>query len=152
MTQTSLRRAFDPFLPVRSLDRAALDEAAEVLNFLGLEQIRDRTAAHLPYGLQRRVEIARALALRPKLLLLDEPVAGMNADEAGALRDVLIQLRTTGLGIVVIEHDMRFIMGVCDYLHVLDFGSKIAQGPPAAMRADPAVLRAYLGEDGAVHA
>ena len=96
--------------------------------------MRDRIARSLPYGIQRRVEIARAISAQPKLLLLDEPVAGMNHDEADDIRRLMLTLRDSGLSILLIEHDMAFVMNLCDYLYVLDFGVMIAQGRPEQIR------------------
>lgn len=132
-------------LPTRWADPAAAARAREVLAFFDLADVRDRVARALPYGVQRRVEMARALTASPKLLLLDEPVAGMNASEAEDVRQRLLRLRADGLTILLIEHDMTFVMNLCDHLYVLDFGALIAQGEPAAVRNDPAVLDAYLG-------
>jgi branched-chain amino acid transport system ATP-binding protein len=115
--------------------------------FFGLTEFRDRTAKSLPYGMQRKVEMARAVTARPKLLLLDEPVAGMNHDEAGEIRELMIRLRDAGLTILLIEHDMNFVMRLCDYLYVLDFGVLIAEGRPEEVRKNPVVLDAYLGKD-----
>ena len=115
--------------------------------FFGLTELRDRPAKSLPYGIQRKVEMARAVTARPKLLLLDEPVAGMNHDEAEEIRALMIRLRDTGLTILLIEHDMNFVMRLCDYLYVLDFGVLIAEGKPDDVRANPVVLDAYLGKD-----
>jgi branched-chain amino acid transport system ATP-binding protein len=106
-------------------------------------------ARTLPYGLQRKVEMARALTAGPRLLLLDEPVAGMNHDEAAELRELLLGLHARGLSILLIEHDMNFVMNLCHRLYVLDFGILIATGTPAEIRADPVVLDAYLGSEGA---
>ena len=142
--EAALRR----LLPTRWADPAAQHRAEEVLTFLGLEQVRDRTARSLPYGIQRKVEMARALTASPKLLLLDEPVAGMNHEEAEEVRELLLRLRADGLSILLIEHDMTFVMNLCDYLYVLDFGLLIAQGTPAEVRSNPAVLDAYLGKEG----
>jgi branched-chain amino acid transport system ATP-binding protein len=133
-------------LPTRWADAKALQRAQEVLEFFGLEQVRDRVARSLPYGIQRRVEMARAVTARPKLLLLDEPVAGMNHDEADDIRKLMLRLRDEGLSILLIEHDMAFVMNLCDYLYVLDFGAVIAQGRPDEVRVNPAVLDAYLGQ------
>jgi branched-chain amino acid transport system ATP-binding protein len=132
-------------LPTRWADPAAAARAQEVLSLFNLETARGRPARSLPYGMQRRVEMARALTAAPKLLLLDEPVAGMNAEEADEVRTLLLQLRASGLTILLIEHDMTFVMNLCDYLYVLDFGSLIAQGSPAEVRTNPLVLDAYLG-------
>jgi branched-chain amino acid transport system ATP-binding protein len=134
-------------LPVGWGDPAALARAAEVMEFFGLAGVANRPAKSLPYGLQRRVEMARALAARPKLLLLDEPVAGMNHDEAEEVRQLMLNLRASGLTILLIEHDMNFVMRLCDYLYVLDFGVLIAEGAPSEVRNNPRVLDAYLGKD-----
>lgn len=135
-------------LPVAWSGAAALDRARQALDLFRLAEFRDRLAVTLPYGVQRRVEIARALMAEPALLLLDEPVAGMNAEEAEDLRMLLRELARTGATtILLIEHDMPFVMGLCDHLYVLDFGSLIAQGPPEAVRRDEAVLDAYLGRE-----
>jgi branched-chain amino acid transport system ATP-binding protein len=132
-------------LPIGWASPGVLHRAQEVLEFFGLEAVRDRVARSLPYGIQRKVEMARAVTARPKLLLLDEPVAGMNHDEAEDIRRLMLQLRGTGLSILLIEHDMAFVMNLCDYLYVLDFGIVIAQGRPHEVRANPLVLDAYLG-------
>jgi branched-chain amino acid transport system ATP-binding protein len=132
-------------LPTRWANPQALRRAEEILEFLKLEDVKDRTARSLPYGIQRRVEMGRAIAARPKLLMLDEPVAGMNHDEADEIRQLMLKLRDNGLSILLIEHDMTFVMNLCDYLYVLDFGVMIAHGLPEEMRSNPAVLDAYLG-------
>jgi branched-chain amino acid transport system ATP-binding protein len=132
-------------LPTRWANPQALRRAQEVLEFLKLEDVKDRAARSLPYGLQRRVEMARAVTARPKLLLLDEPVAGMNHDEADEIRHLMLKLRDSGLSILLIEHDMTFVMHLCDYLYVLDFGVMIAHGRPDEIRTNPTVLDAYLG-------
>jgi branched-chain amino acid transport system ATP-binding protein len=139
--ESALRR----LLPTSWADPAALHRAQEVLEFFGLGEVRDRVARSLPYGLQRKVEMARAVTARPKLLLLDEPVAGMNHDEAEEIRRLMLALRQGGLSILLIEHDMAFVMNLCDTLYVLDFGMMIAQGRPEEVRANPVVLDAYLG-------
>jgi branched-chain amino acid transport system ATP-binding protein len=140
--ESALRR----LLPPSWADLAAIERAEEVLTFFGLEPVRDRNPRSLPYGIQRKVEMARALTARPKLLLLDEPVAGMNHDEAEEIRTLMLRLREGGLTILLIEHDMPFVMNLCDYLHVLDFGQLIAQGLPAEIRNNDVVLDAYLGK------
>ncbi len=132
-------------LPMRWGSPQLLRRAQEVLEFFDLGDVRGRLARSLPYGIQRKVEMARAVTARPKLLLLDEPVAGMNHDEANTVRTLMLKLRDTGLSILLIEHDMAFVMNLCDRLYVLDFGVMIASGLPAEIRANPAVLDAYLG-------
>lgn len=134
-------------LPASWANPGAIERAEEVLEFFGLEEFRHRIAKSLPYGIQRRVEMARAVTASPKLLLLDEPVAGMNNEESEDLRGLLTRLRETGLTILLIEHDMPFVMQVCDYLYVLDFGEVIAEGDPASVRNNPVVLDAYLGQN-----
>lgn len=140
---SNLRR----LLPTRLNDAATRENAEQALEFFGLQAARGRIAKSLPYGLQRKVEMARALTAKPDLLLLDEPVAGMNHDEAENLRSLLVKLREGGLTILLIEHDMTFVMNLCDWLRVLDFGEMIAHGTPSEIRRDPVVLDAYLGGD-----
>jgi branched-chain amino acid transport system ATP-binding protein len=135
------------FLPARLADPVAWKRAEEALVFFGLQDYRDRIARSLPYGIQRKVEMARALTAQPRLLLLDEPVAGMNHDEAAALRALLVQLRQRGLTILLIEHDMAFVMNLCEKIYVLDFGVMIAEGAPAEIRTNPVVIDAYLGSE-----
>jgi branched-chain amino acid transport system ATP-binding protein len=134
-------------LPVRFADREALARAEDALMFFGLEKYRAALACTLPYGIQRKVEMARALSAGPQLLLLDEPVAGMNRDEADDLRGLLLRLSARGLSILLIEHDMAFVMNLCHELYVLDFGALIAAGRPSEIRNNPAVLDAYLGSE-----
>jgi branched-chain amino acid transport system ATP-binding protein len=126
----------------------ALEEAERLLSLLGIWEERNRKAVTLPYGAQRKVEIARALATRPKLLLLDEPVAGMNERETEELLGMVSKIRDLGVTILVIDHDMKFVMNICDYLFVLNFGRKIAEGTPDEIRTTECVLEAYLGRDG----
>jgi len=135
---------------VMSEERAAVERARELLAYVGVQRADfDRLAIHLPYGDQRRVEIARALASDPRLLLLDEPTAGMNPQESATLAAFMRQIRDDlGLTILLIEHDMKVVMGVSERVTVLNYGSKLAEGTPGEVRADLAVVEAYLGKEG----
>ncbi len=129
----------------RAEERAIHERARVLLDYVGLAARGNALAHSLPYGDQRRLEIARALATAPKLLALDEPAAGMNATETATLRTLLERIRDDGTTILLIEHDMKLVMGLCDRIAVLDYGRKIAEGAPAAVRNDAAVIEAYLG-------
>lgn len=132
---------------LRDADLLLQAEARELLAFVGLAAQKETLARHLAYGDQRRLEIARALATRPQLLLLDEPAAGMNPSETRALMQLIRAVRNRGIAVLLIEHDMKLVMEVSDRIAVLEYGRKIAEGTPAAIRANPAVIAAYLGQE-----
>ncbi|WP_395697700.1 ABC transporter ATP-binding protein [Methylocella sp.] len=129
----------------RREERAALEEARALLDFVGLSGVELRRAGELSYGERRRLEIARALASRPKLLLLDEPAAGMNPAETAALGRLLGEIRARGIALLLVEHDMSLVMRLCEKVAVLNFGRRIFEGSPEAARREPCVLEAYLG-------
>jgi len=128
-------------------ERACREEAAELLRYVGLQDYLSAGSDAMPYGALKRLEIARALATRPKLMLLDEPAAGLNPTEALELDALIGRLTGRGVTVVLVEHNMRLVMGVSDQILVLDYGRKLAEGPALAVRNDPKVIEAYLGTD-----
>jgi branched-chain amino acid transport system ATP-binding protein len=144
---TLLSDFFDlPF--AREMRLRAYAEANEIIAKMGLSGVADARVSELSYGVQKSVEMARALAGRPKLMLLDEPAAGMNPEESRRVAQTTRRLRDeNGVSIILVEHDMRVVMSACDRIIVLDHGEKIAEGTPAEIRNSPAVMVAYLGED-----
>lgn len=129
----------------REEERLTTERAFELLKYVGIARFADTVARNLSYGDQRRLEIARALATEPRLLALDEPAAGMNATETGHLKALIEQIRQDGVTVLLIEHDVKLVMGLCDQVAVLDFGKKIAEDVPAAVQQNEAVIAAYLG-------
>ena len=141
----SLAAALLRFPSLARAEHACREEALELLAFVGLEQHAQASADTLPYGALKRLEIARALAARPKVLLLDEPAAGLNATETHEIDRLIQQLVRRGLTVVLVEHNMKLVMGVSDHVLVLDYGRTLTEGDVAAVRNDPRVIEAYLG-------
>ncbi len=132
----------------KNMEKATKDESMELLERVGLADRADQAAGNLPYGLQRRLEIARAISLRPDLLLLDEPAAGMNAEEVEQLNELIKLIHSDfNLTILLIEHHMDMVMEICPHIVCMNFGAKIAEGSPDEIQSHPEVLKAYLGEE-----
>lgn len=132
---------------VQREEKVFTEKALQLLRLLEVEEFARERATSLPYGNQRRVEIARALATDPKIVLLDEPAAGLNETETERLREILLKIRDSGVTIFLVEHDMKLVMGICDVVSVLDYGKKIAEGDTKTISADPVVIEAYLGKE-----
>lgn len=146
--QTGLLPGLFKLSSFRVAEREALNAAAQWLDFMGLRSYANRPAGQLAYGHQRKLEIARCMITRPRLLLLDEPAAGLNPQEKAGLQQLIGQLRTEfGVTILLIEHDMSLIMGISDRILVMDHGQSIALGTPDQVRANPKVIKAYLGDE-----
>jgi len=145
---TRLLPALLRFPSIARGDREARQEARRLLDFVGLRDFADAAADELPYGALKRLELARALATRPRLLLLDEPAAGLNATETREIDTLIAKVAKSGVTVLLVEHDMKLVMGVSDRVLVLDYGRKLAEGSAMDVRADPEVIAAYLGHAG----
>ena len=147
-------RIGDPFsnmlwLPSsRQNERELVNNAVEIATMLNLDMELDTVVKNLPYGFQKRIELARALAAKPEIILLDEPVAGCNDEETAELKSTIQKInRDLGVTVLLVEHDMSMVMSVCDYLYVINFGANLAEGTPAEVKSNPDVIKAYLGEE-----
>ncbi|NCO82865.1 MAG: ABC transporter ATP-binding protein [Nitrospirae bacterium CG_4_10_14_3_um_filter_44_29] len=146
-TRSGLLSAIIRSSSFRDEEKAIREKALEYLELVGLEAYPDTIASSLPYGSQKRLEIAKALATEPRLILLDEPTAGMNPQETGAMMGLIKKLQGLGKTIILIEHDMKVVMGISENIVVLDHGMKIAEGTPSEIKCNPMVIEAYLGKE-----
>ncbi len=151
-TRSNLWDAFLRTPRLKREERMIFSKSMEFLEFVGLEKLANETAANLPYGSQKRLEIARALACGPQLLLLDEPVAGMNPHEKNEIASLIRRIRERKITVLLIEHDMKVVMPLCERIVVMDEGEKIAEGSPEQVRNNARVIQAYLGEAHEAHA
>lgn len=145
--QTSLWKRILHTRSARDEEKQLKERAKEILEFVGMTDLKDELAAHLPHGYQRRLGVAMALATNPKLLLLDEPATGMNPNETEEMIDLIKRIREKGITIILVEHDMKAVLNLCDRVVVLNFGKKIAEGKPEEVIANKEVIEAYLGRD-----
>ena len=146
-TKTSLWQAMLDPIAVQREDKLLTEKAMNLLSLFHIADFARERATSLPYGNQRRVEMARALATDPKIVLLDEPAAGLNETETDALRETLLKIRDSGVTIFIVDHDMKLVMGICNVVSVLDYGKKIAEGDTKTISGDPVVIEAYLGKE-----
>ncbi|MBA3071959.1 MAG: ABC transporter ATP-binding protein, partial [Nitrospirae bacterium] len=146
-TQSGLLSAIIRSNRFRDEEKTIREKGLEYLELVGLEAYSDTIAGSLPYGSQKRLEIARAIATEPRLILLDEPTAGMNPQETGEMMELIKRLQELGKTIILIEHDMKVVMGISENIVVLDHGVKIAEGAPEEIRKNPMVIEAYLGKE-----